>query len=228
LRRRTVKSKIIEKPEGPGRARLLLADDHQILLEGIRNLLEPEFDVAGTAVDGRELVAMSGSIQPDVVVLDIGMPLLNGIEAARQIRHNSPKSRIVVLTQQTAKPYIREAFGAGASAYVLKHSAARELTVAIRRVLKGEYYVSDSLRDAGINMPLETEGMPAFRHVLTSRQREVLQLVAEGKAAKEIAAILGISIKTVEFHKAAIMEQLGMRTIAELTRYAVAQGIVQD
>ncbi|HLJ50042.1 MAG TPA: response regulator transcription factor [Bryobacteraceae bacterium] len=212
----------------PARPRLLLADDHRILMEGVRKLLEAEFDIIGTAADGRELVTLVESLQPDVVVLDIGMPLLNGIEASRQIRQKSQKSRIVILTQQTARPYIREAFDAGAMAYVLKQSAPRELTIAIQRALAGELYISEMLREAGI-VP-QPEGSPHVSKAfgLTPRQREVLQLVAEGKAAKEIANLLGISVKTVEFHKMSIMEELGMRTTAELTRYAMQHGIVNN
>ncbi len=219
----------MDQPETAGvKPRLILADDHRILMEGVRKLLETDFEITGTAADGRELVALVDSQQPDVVVLDIGMPLLNGIEAARQIRQKSPRSRIVVLTQQSAKPYVREAFGAGATAYVLKQSAPKELTLAIQRALAGEVYLSDTLREAGITPQPDAVSSGAKAFGLTPRQREVLQLVAEGKAAKEIANVLGISVKTVEFHKMSIMEELGMRTTAELTRYAVQNGIVNN
>lgn len=216
-------SNIASHQEVP-RPRLLLADDHNILLEGVRKLLESEFDVVGLAHDGREAVTLSEELKPDVVVLDVGLPLLNGIDAARQIREKAPASRIVILTQQTSKPYIRKAFEAGAHAYVVKQSASRELSGAIEQALRGEQYLSESIHEA-VEQP-HADGRPASE--LTLRQREVLQLVAEGKTAKEVATLLGISPKTVEFHKASIADQLGLRSIAELTRYAVQQGIVND
>jgi DNA-binding NarL/FixJ family response regulator len=211
--------------------RLLLGDDHNILLEGIRRLLETDFEVIGTAANGRELVAAASRLNPDVIVLDIGMPLLNGIDAARQILQNSPDAKIVVLTQHSDMAYVREAFRAGASAYLLKQSAAGELLPALQTVLQGGSYVSRTITEfSGLFMEgadPKTILAQSFTRDLTPRQREVLQLVAEGKAAKEIAAILGISIKTVEFHKSSIMDELGIRTTAELTRYAIAHGIIQ-
>jgi DNA-binding NarL/FixJ family response regulator len=210
--------------------RLLLADDHSILLEGIRRLVEADFEIIGTASDGRELVSAAARLQPDVVVLDIGMPLLNGIDAARQILNNTPEAKIVVLTQHSDVAYIRAAFHVGVSAYLLKQSAAAELLPALRAVLEGGSYVSRTITDSVPDLKEGGDPRTLLTHrsarELTPRQREVLQLVAEGKAAKEIAAVLGISVKTVEFHKAAIMDELGMRSTAELTRYAIAHGIV--
>ena len=208
--------------------RILLADDHQVLLEGMRKLLEPEFSIAGTAADGRELVEKAITLRPDVAVLDIGLPLLNGIEAARQIGEKAPGVKIVVLTQQTDQAYVREAFRAGARGYVVKQAAASELQRALRAAVKGEYYVSPSLLSGDIQARLDPKVNPSelFGGVLTPRQREVLQLVAEGKAGKEIAALLKISPKTVEFHKACIMDQLGMKSTAELTRYAIQHGLI--
>jgi DNA-binding NarL/FixJ family response regulator len=205
-----------------------MADDHAILLEGVRRLLEPEFDIVGTASDGRQLVASTLQLQPEVALLDIGMPLLNGIEAARQIHATAPNVKVVFLTQQSHRTYVHEAFRAGASGYILKQSAASELVSALHEVFSGRYYVTPSLATADIASQLNGKTNPAdlFGSRLTPRQREVLQLVAEGKAAKEIAGIVGISVKTVEFHKAAIMEELGLRTTAELTRYAIEHGIV--
>ena len=212
---------------GEGRPRLVLADDHQILLDGVRKLLESEFDIVATVAGGREVVAAAENLKPDCVVLDIAMPAMNGIEAASRLHYSSPQSRLVILSQYSDKAYIDAAFAAGVSAYVHKQAAATELVAAIRRALGGELYLSDQLRAAGATIPAEN-GTTKQRSELTSRQREILQLVAEGKTAKEAAALLGVSVKTVEFHKAATMERLGVRTTAELTRYAVRRGIVSD
>lgn len=208
--------------------RVLLCDDHRVLLEGIRRLLENEFTIAGEAANGRELVALALETAPDVIILDIGMPMLNGIEAARQIHEKLPASRLVFLTQQTDHTYVQEAFRAGASAYVVKQAPAVELLHALRGVVRGEYYVSPSLigTDAAAQFDPKSNPSALFGGALTPRQREVLQLVAEGKAGKEIAALLNISPKTVEFHKASIMNGLGLKSTAELTRYAIEHGLV--
>jgi DNA-binding NarL/FixJ family response regulator len=208
--------------------RVLLADDHQILIEGLRSLLEPEFDLLPTVADGRALVAQALSQQPDIIVADISMPLLNGLEAARQILKERPAQRIVFLTMHSDVAYAAEAFRAGASGFILKKSAASELVTAIREVLKGGVYVTPPvaramMRDSLLGQPNPED--PAT--TLTPRQREVLQLVAEGHSIKEIGAILNVSPKTVEFHKYRVMEQLDLRTTAELTQYAVKHGIVQ-
>jgi len=210
------------------KARLLLADDHAIILEGLRRILEPEFEIAGVAANGRDLVDQARLLRPDAVVLDIGMPLLNGVEAARQIRAALPATKLVFLTQNTDRAYVHAAFQAHASGYLLKQSAVSELPVAVREALAGRFYVSPMICNGIAEAMLNPNRNPAelFGGGLTARQREVLQLVAEGKTAKEIAAILTISTKTVEFHKSAIMEELGLRTTAELTRYALDQGIV--
>jgi DNA-binding NarL/FixJ family response regulator len=209
-----------------GRPRLLLADDHALLLEGVRRLLEEDFEVVGTAADGRALVAAAEQLQPDVAVVDIGMPLLNGIEATRHIRRHSPGVKVVILSQHSGHVYVREALDAGASAYILKQYASGELVSAIRTVMKGQQYLSPPALQSRATLPKPDEGIAGYDRRLTTRQREVLQLVAEGKAAKEIAGILNISVKTVEFHKQSIMDELGVRTTAELTRYALAHGIV--
>jgi DNA-binding NarL/FixJ family response regulator len=212
----------------PPKPRLLLGDDHLLILEGLRRILESAYDVAGAVADGRALVAAARRLKPDIVLLDIAMPLLNGVEAARQIREFLPKAKLVVVSQQTDRQYVLAAFRSGVSAYVLKQSAAADLLQALSEVLHGRYYMSKAI---SANLPaalLDPRRNPSelFGAGLTPRQREVLQLVAEGKSAKEIADILKISPKTVEFHKATIMDELGMRTIAELTRYAIANGIV--
>jgi len=207
---------------------VLLADDHQILVEGLRGLLEPEFELLDTVEDGRALVRQALALKPDVIVADISMPLLNGIDAARQIIKDAPTSRIIFLTMHSDVAYATEAFRAGASGYVLKRSAAAELVTAIREVLKGGAYVTPPIAKAMMRDSLFGRS-PQTRNpsdALTSRQREVLQLVAEGHSIKEIASILNLSPKTVEFHKYRVMEQLGIRTTAELTQYAVKHGIV--
>jgi DNA-binding NarL/FixJ family response regulator len=212
-----------------GRPRLLIADDHPLILEGLRRLLENEYDIIGAASDGRSLVATAERQRPDVVLVDIAMPLLNGIEAIRQMRAALPHTRAIVITQQTGRQYIQEAFRAGAYGYVIKQSAAAELVTAIRQVIRGHLYVSESLRalvPPGFLHSAESRSNVVIG-ALTQRQREVLQLVAEGMSVKEIAELLRISPKTVEYHKAGIMDELGLRTTAELTRYALANGIVQ-
>jgi DNA-binding NarL/FixJ family response regulator len=210
------------------RASILLADDHAILAEGVCRILQPEYNVVGIVSDGRDLVETAIRVQPKIVILDIGLPLLNGIEAARQIRELLPFARIVVLTQQTGRSYVQEAFRAGAQAYLLKQAAASELLNALRDVQQGRYYISPQMMSADVKARFNPKANPAelFGGNLTPRQREVLQLVAEGKASKEIASILGISVKTVEFHRGAIMEELGLRSTAELTRYALELGIL--
>ena len=204
--------------------RVLLADDHALILEGLRRVLEPEFEIAGTASNGRELVSMALQLRPDAVLLDVGMPELNGIEAARQLRRALPAVKILFVTQMEDRAYARAAFQAEASAYLLKQSATAELRNALREALAGRFYVSESLRGL-LDGSFDPQRNPAGED-LTPRQREVLQLVAEGKTGKEIATSLGISVKTVEFHKSSIMQELGLRSVAELTRYAIEHGIL--
>lgn len=208
--------------------RIVLADDHAVLREGLVRLLEAEFDVVGAVGDGRTLIAESERLQPDLVVFDIGMPLLNGIEAAAQIRNMGAPPKLIFLTQHSGKEYVQAAFRLGAAAYVLKNAAASELLTALREALAGRYYLSIELRPAFLDQDISAMRSPSqlLHGGLTPRQREVLQLVAEGKTAKEIAQLISISVKTVEFHKAAIMDELGLRTTAELTRYAIEERIL--
>jgi DNA-binding NarL/FixJ family response regulator len=211
------------------RKRVLLGDDHALLLEGLVRLLESEFEVVGTALNGRALLEMAERLNPDVIVVDVGMPELNGIEAGRRLAKLLPSARLVFVTQQLAPAYLHAAFSLGAMAYVAKQSAASELITAIRMALDGQYYVTPLAgQEAHRFTTLNPERNPAemFGAQLTPRQREVLQLVAEGKSTKEISAVLGISQKTVEFHRNSLMDELGVRTIAELTRFAVSQGMV--
>jgi DNA-binding NarL/FixJ family response regulator len=209
--------------------RLLIADDHGLMLEGLSRLLSGEFEIVGTATDGRTLVAEAERLHPDVVVLDIGMPELNGIEAARQVSKSLPDCRIVFVTQQLDPAYVHAAFTSGARAYVAKQSASSELVEAIRRALSDHYYVTPLVGSKAAELlALHPNRNPSefFASALTPRQREVLQLVAEGKTTKEISSALHISPKTVEFHRNSLMDELGVRTTAELTRYAIARGIV--
>ncbi len=209
------------------RSRILLADDHLLVMEGLRKLLEDEHDLVGTVEDGVALVDMAKELDPDIILLDISMPMLNGIEAARKIKKLLPECKLIFVTMHGDSTYVIEAFRAGASGYLLKRSAASELSQAIRAVLNGQQYLSPLVTKDVLNPLLEpSQGIPARLGTLTARQREVLQLVAEGRSAKEIASILKISVKTVEFHKSQIMEHIGLRTTAELTKYAIDQGIV--
>lgn len=209
------------------RPRLLLADDHMLVVEGLRKLLEDDFSLVGAAPDGRALLADVAKIQPDAVLLDISMPVLNGIEAARQLKQAHPGIKVIFLTMHADPEYVREAFRAGASGYVLKRSAASELVSAIREVLAGRPYVTPFITKEALGRLLAAKDRPGSTSSrLSTRQREVLQLVAEGHAAKEIAAILSVSVKTVEYHKSGIMQKLGLRTTAELTRFAIEHGIV--
>jgi DNA-binding NarL/FixJ family response regulator len=210
---------------------ILLADDHTLMLEGLARLLGSEFNVVGTAANGRILLEEAQRLQPDVVVLDVGMPELNGIEAARRLAKIAPAAKIVFVTQQLAPAYLHAAFAAGTKAYVAKQSAASELISAIRMALSGRYYVTplageEAAEFTSIN-PLQNP-VEMFGAKLTPRQREVLQMVAEGKTTKEISAALRISAKTVEFHRNSLMDELGVRSIAELTRYAISHGIVNS
>lgn len=210
--------------------RVLLGDDHELIIEGLRSLLASEFDIVGVAANGRDLVAETGRLRPDVVLLDVSMPILNGMEAARQIREIAPAVKLIFVTQKSDREYVQAAFHLGASAYVLKQSVAGEVIPAIREALAKRYYVTPSLLNGIPEALLNPTRNPAelFGAHLTGRQREVLQLIAEGKSNKEVATLLNISLKTVDFHKARIMDELGLRTTAELTRYAIEHGLAGE
>ncbi len=207
--------------------RVLLADDHKIVVEGLRGLLESEFELVGTVADGRALVAAAQELNPDVIVADVSMPLLNGIEAAQQLKKANSQAKFIFLTMHPDTSYATRALEAGASGYVLKHSAPSELVQAIREALRGHVYVTPMIaKDVLQDLMDKSHGIRRGHLELTPRQREVLQLVGEGHSAKEIATILHISTRTVEFHKYRIMEDLNLRTNAELIQYAVKNGIV--
>lgn len=209
------------------RPRVLLADDHKIVLEGLRGILEPEFEIVGAVEDGCALVTEAERLSPDVVVADISMPGLNGMDAARQIKKMDEQIKIVFLTMHSDVSYAAGAFDAGASGFVLKHSAPQELITAIREAMQGRTYVTPMIAGELIgsykNRNLRAAGSSA---ALSPRQREVLQLLAEGKSTKEIGALLNISTRTAEFHKYRMMEQLKIKTIAELVQYAVKHGLI--
>jgi DNA-binding NarL/FixJ family response regulator len=206
--------------------RVLLADDHRVVAEGLRGLLDPCFDVVGIVSDGRELLAAAKDLDPDVVVLDVSMPSLNGIEAALHLRDANSRAKIIFLTMHREVMYAALALEAGGSGYVLKHSAASELVTAIQEALKGGTFISPQI--AGDLLKAPRRGIPADIDMLgelTPRQREVVQLVAEGRSAKEIATLLRISRRTAEFHKARALEVLGLKTTAELIQYAIRTGL---
>lgn len=207
--------------------RVLLADDHTLVLDGFRKLLEDHCEIVGAVEDGRALLEAAERHQPDVITLDISMPQLNGIDAARRLRKIAPQAKLIFVTMHADQAYISEAFNSGASGYLLKRSAGSELVQAIHTVMSGNYYVTSLIAKNLVHSALVGARTPPIqRDTLTVRQREVLQLVAEGRTVKEIAAVLNISPKTVEFHKSQLMEQLDLHTTAELTKYALTHGLI--
>jgi DNA-binding NarL/FixJ family response regulator len=206
---------------------VLLADDHRIVLDGLRSLMQPEFEIVGVVEDGRTLVAEAERLRPNLVVADISMPGLNGIDAARQIKKIDERIRIVFLTMHADVSYAASAFEAGASGFVLKHSAAQELVTAIREAMRGQTYVTPKIAGDLIGVCRKGALLKGeLKAALSPRQKEVLQLIAEGKSIKEVAAILNISTRTAEFHKYRMMEQLNIKTSAELVQYAVKHNII--
>lgn len=203
------------------RPRLLLADDHTLIAEGCKSFLEPEFEVVAVVNDGRAMLKAAQELRPDVVILDIAMPNLNGLDAGEQLRSALRNVKIVYLTMHIEPEVAAEAFRRGASAYILKSSAAEELTLAVRAVLRGESYLTPLMTKDTVTFLLRGGSSGNTEKRITSRQSEVLQLLAEGKSMKEIADILQLKPGTVAFHKYKIMETLGLRTNAELLRYAI-------
>ena len=209
------------------RPRLLLADDHPLFLAGLQTLLEAECEIVGAVNDGRALVEAASRLKPEVIVLDIGLPLLNGIDAARQIKEEQPETKILFLTMHASLAYLRDALAAGASGYVLKTSAREELLGALRDVIRNRIHVSPGFGEEIVEQfERHPRSFAGSESVLTARQREILQLVAEGRTAKDMARILNVSLQTVAFHKHQIMNKLGLHTTAELTKYAIQERLV--
>ena len=206
------------------RRRVLLADPHQIMMEGLHTILEPMCEVVGAVTDGVALIDAVERLRPDVVVAELLLPLLNGIDAIRQLQKSDTPVKVVVLTMHDDVDSMAQAFKAGAAGYVLKHSPAAELLTALDEVMQGRVYVAPHPAQAIMHL-LTTRSQPSLGSPLTHRQREVLQLVAEGYSAKEVGALLQISPRTAEFHKYRIMDLLGIRSNAELIHYAIKQGI---
>jgi DNA-binding NarL/FixJ family response regulator len=207
------------------RARVLLADDHLLIAQALEHLLQSHFEVVGTVSDGRALLKAASELKPDVAVVDIGMPLLNGLDAGEQLKSVQPDIKVIILTQNREPRFAVEAFRRHASGYLLKDSAASELTTAICEALGGRSYVSPAIAKAMVDETLVAGGSVVSRE-LSGREREVLQLLAEGKSMKEVAAILDISPRTVEFHKYRIMDLLGVKTNAELVQQAIRLGLI--
>jgi DNA-binding NarL/FixJ family response regulator len=205
--------------------RVLLADDHNLLLGAFEKLLAAECEIVGTASDGRTLVAEAQRLKPDVVILDIAMPLLNGLDAGRQIKQLRKSVKLVFVTMNEDPDLAAEAFRAGASAYLLKRSAASELLLAIREVMKGRSYVTPLVAGGLVGSFMDAANRKPS-HDLTPRQREVLQLLAEGHSMKQVAALLNVTPRTVAFHKYRMMEQLNIRSSAELIQFAITHHII--
>ena len=209
--------------------RVLLADDHRIVAEGLKSLLADEFELAAIVEDGRAMVRAAKELKPDLVVADISMPPLNGIDALIELKQDLPDVRVVFLTMHRDVAYARRAIEAGAAGFVLKHSASLELVLALRAALQGRTFVSPDLAAELMSSSRRNTPQTAADPVtaLTPRQRDILKLLAEGKSAKEIAAVLGLSARTVEDHKYRLMESLGIENSAELIHFAIKHGFVR-
>jgi two-component system, NarL family, response regulator NreC len=206
--------------------RILLADDHALVRQGFRMILEaqPDMEIVGQAGDGREAVELAGKLHPDVAVVDVAMPELNGIEATRRIGHVSPRTRVLALSMHKDSMYVREILRAGARGYLLKDSGDADLVAAVRAIAKGDGYISPSVSDAVLSDYRRHVSDPL--DLLTSREREVLQMIAEGKTNKEIAASLNLSVYTVEAHRGRVMEKLNLHSTGELVRFALRNGLI--
>jgi len=207
--------------------RVLLGDDHSLILDGLRSALQVQYEIVGLAKDGRALVEAAERLKPDLVVVDISMPILNGFEAAKQIKKSLPRTKLIFLSQHLNPAYLKHALRLGASGYVLKSGATEELQKAISAILKGETYITPEFGEDVIARLWNRDGeLSGESEGLTDRQREILQLIVEGRGNKEIADIIHVSVKTVEFHRARIMAKLGVKSVAELTKVALQQGLI--
>ena len=207
--------------------KVLLGDDHVLILDGLRSALQAQFEIVGVAKDGRRLVSEAERLKPDLVVIDISMPLLNGFEAAKQIRKSLPHTKLIFLSQHLNPAYLKHALRLGASGYVLKSGATEELQQAIGTAMRGKTYITPAFGQDVIARLWNREGeLSEEKEGLTDRQREILQLIIEGRGNKEIADIIHVSVKTVEFHRARIMAKLGVKSVAELTKVALQQGLI--
>ena len=209
------------------RPKILLADDHAVILDGLRSILEADFEIVGAVTDGRAVVAAYKKLRPDVVLCDITMPLLNGLDATRQIKKADTEAKIIFLTMHPDVAMAKEALRAGGTGYIVKHSPAAEIVTAIHQVLQGQVYLSPLVTKEGLDSFMaNVEGTEALSSPLSEREREVLQLVAEGQTHKQVAQTLGISVRTAQYHRYNIMKKLGLHTAPELTQYAIKHGII--
>ena len=207
------------------RPRILLADDHLLLLDGLRHLLERHYDLVGAVQDGQSVVSAAQRLQPDLVLMDVAMPVLNGLQAGQRLREQQPKIKLLYVSMYADPPYVEEAMRIGASGYILKRSGWEELSRAIEAALAGKQYVSSALSDALEQPPILPPVMSESGRPLTDRQRQILKLVAGGYTSREIGRMLHITSKTVEFHKGRLMRQLELQSTVELARYALTHGL---
>ena len=211
------------------KVKILLGDDHVLILDGIRSALQSQYEIVGVAADGRALVSAAERLKPDVVVLDISMPLLNGFEAALQIKKSLPSAKLIFLSQHLNPAYLKQALKLGASGYVLKSGATEELQKAISTALRGQTYITTAFGDDVVAGLWNRDGeVNNESEELTGRQREILHLIVEGRGNKEIAEVLHLSVKTIELHRARIMAKLGVHTVAELTKVSLQRGLIPE
>jgi DNA-binding NarL/FixJ family response regulator len=208
------------------RIRILLADDHAMICAGFQKLLEPEYEVVGTVGDGYALLKAAEELRPDVALVDVGMPLMNGLDAARKLKKLMPRLKLIFLTMNPDSDIATEALRIGASGYVLKNSPGEELVKAVREVVRGMHYVTPAIRQAMEERFAYDPAAASRPRQLTPRHREVVQMLAEGRSAKEIASVLDISVRTVRFHKYQVMKELGLRSTAELVQYAIKHSLI--